>query len=95
SGLPADTETRAAFAGLAKTDALLARDHEVPALLRALGGRFIPPVAGGDLLRNPAILPTGRNIHGFDPYRLPPAFAVADGAHQVERILERFAADGK
>ncbi len=95
SGLPADTETRAAFAGLAKTDALLARDHEVPALLRALDGRFIPPVAGGDLLRNPAILPTGRNIHGFDPYRLPSAFAVADGARQVERILERFAADGK
>ena len=95
SGLPGDPETRAAFASLAETDRLLAQDHEVPALLRALDGRFVPPVAGGDLLRNPAILPTGRNLHGFDPYRLPSAFAVADGARQVARILERFAADGK
>ncbi|MGU3282856.1 MULTISPECIES: magnesium chelatase subunit H [unclassified Methylobacterium] len=95
SGLPGDPETRTAFSDLARSETLLARDHEVPALLRALDGRFIPPVAGGDLLRNPAILPTGRNIHGFDPYRLPSTFAVADGVRQVERILERFAADGK
>ncbi|GJE36972.1 magnesium chelatase subunit H [Methylobacterium persicinum] len=95
SGLPATEETRAAFAGLAETDALLATDHEVAGLLRALDGRFVPPVAGGDLLRNPAILPTGRNIHGFDPCRLPSAFAVADGARQVARILARHAEEGK
>ncbi len=95
SGLTAEPETRAAFASLAETDTLLSQDHEVPALLRALDGRFIAPVAGGDLLRNPAILPTGRNLHGFDPYRLPSAFAVADGARQVTRILDRYAADGK
>ena len=31
-------------------------------------------------MRTPAILPTGRNLHGFDPYRIPSAFALADGA---------------
>jgi magnesium chelatase subunit H len=62
--------------------------------MRALDGRFVAPVAGGDLLRNPSILPTGRNLHGFDPYRIPSAFAIADGARQAERVLARYASDG-
>ncbi len=33
-------------------DAQLAQDTEIPALLRALGGHFIAPVPGGDLLRS-------------------------------------------
>jgi magnesium chelatase subunit H len=83
-----------AFRKLATTDALLAADHELPAILRALDGRFVPPAPGGDLLRTPAILPTGRNLHGFDPFRLPSAFAVADGRQQADRLLSRHAADG-
>ena len=42
------------------------------------------PVAGGDVIRAPQIVPTGRNLHGFDPFRLPSAFAVADGRAQAE-----------
>ena len=38
------------------------------------------PAPGGDLLRTPEVLPTGRNLHGFDPFRIPSAFAVQDGA---------------
>ncbi|MEY6434259.1 magnesium chelatase subunit H [Thioalkalicoccus limnaeus] len=74
---------------LAETDRLLAEDHELEALRRALDGRFVRPVPGGDLLRTPAILPTGRNLHGFDPFRLPSAFALRDGARQAERLLQR------
>ena len=29
----------------------------------------------------------GRNLHGFDPYRIPSAYAVADGARQVASVL--------
>ncbi|GJD29599.1 hypothetical protein PMNALOAF_0834 [Methylobacterium adhaesivum] len=79
---------------LATTDALLDQDHEVPALLRALDARFIRPAPGGDLLRNPTILPTGRNLHGFDPFRIPSAFAVQDGAAQAQRLLDRHLGDG-
>ena len=93
-GAPATEETRKAFVELARLDRLLAEDHETPALLRALDGRFVAPVAGGDLLRNPAILPTGRNLHGFDPYRIPSAFALADGARQAEMVLARYTTDG-
>jgi magnesium chelatase subunit H len=72
----------------AKLDAALASETELPALLRALGGRFTPPVPGGDLLRNPDVLPTGRNIHAFDPFRMPTAYACQDGAKQAELLLE-------
>ncbi|NEU11052.1 magnesium chelatase subunit H [Methylobacterium sp. BTF04] len=80
---------------LSLTDRQLTEDHEVPALLRALDARFIRPAPGGDLLRTPAILPTGRNLHGFDPFRIPSAYAVKDGAAQAQRLLDRHQADGK
>ncbi|MBE7219108.1 MAG: magnesium chelatase subunit H [Caulobacteraceae bacterium] len=76
-----------------RLDALLKTDHELPALLRALDGRFVRPAPGGDLLRTPAILPTGRNIHGFDPFRIPSAFAVGEGARQAELVLARYMAE--
>jgi magnesium chelatase subunit H len=73
----------------AALDALLAEDHETPAILHALDGGFVRPAPGGDLLRNTDVLPTGRNLHGFDPFRIPSAFAVEDGARQAERLLVR------
>ncbi len=78
----------------AELDALLAADHELPALVHALDGGYIRPAPGGDLLRTTDVLPAGRNIHGFDPFRLPSAFAVADGVRQAERLLARHRADG-
>jgi len=51
--------------------ARLSTEGEMPGLLRALDGRFIPAAYGGDLLRNPESLPTGRNLTGLDPARLP------------------------
>jgi len=75
----------------ARIDTLLAENGEIPALLRALGGHFVPPVPGGDLIRSPEVLPTGRNIHAFDPFRMPTAFAMADGAKQAALLLETHA----
>ncbi|RJP64618.1 MAG: magnesium chelatase subunit H [Comamonadaceae bacterium] len=90
----ADAALLAQLTQLAATDALLAKDHEIGGILRALDGRFLRPAPGGDLLRTPAILPTGRNVHGFDPFRIPSAYAVKDGARQAERLIERHMADG-
>ncbi|WP_348760526.1 magnesium chelatase subunit H [uncultured Salinisphaera sp.] len=72
----------------------LADNTEIKSLLAALDGRFVRPVAGGDILRNPAVLPTGRNLHGFDPFRLPSAFAISEGRRHAELLLERHRADG-
>jgi magnesium chelatase subunit H len=73
----------------------LASDSELDAIVHALDGGYVPPVVGGDLLRNPDILPTGRNIHGFDPMRLPSSFAVAEGYRQAECLLARYREDGQ
>jgi len=89
----ADTLTRC-LTELAATDANLQKGSEIEGLLCALDGRFLRPSPGGDLLRTPGVLPTGRNLHGFDPFRIPSAFAVKDGARQAQRLLERHQADG-
>jgi magnesium chelatase subunit H len=87
-------DNAALFAELAAANALMAEDHEIAGILHALDGKFLRPAPGGDLLRTPAILPTGRNLHGFDPFRIPSAYAVQDGARQAERLLQRHMADG-
>jgi magnesium chelatase subunit H len=71
-----------------KVDDLLQRDYEIPALLHALEGGFTPPVAGGDLIRSADVLPTGRNIHAFDPFRMPTEFACREGAKQAQLLLD-------
>ena len=76
-----------------RLDGLLAVDHEIPAIIHALDGGYIRPAPGGDLLRTTDVLPTGRNLHGFDPFRIPSAFAVRDGARQADRLLARHKAD--
>ena len=78
---------------LATASELMGEIHEIDGLLGALDGRYVRPAPGGDLLRTPEILPAGRNLHGFDPFRLPSAYAVKDGARQAERLLERHYAD--
>lgn len=85
---------RAAVETLARARSRLIGDPELDGIVKALDGRFIEPVAGGDVLRTIDILPTGRNVHGFDPFRLPSAYAVQDGERQAARILERHTGDG-
>ena len=82
------------LAELQHANLILAKDTEVDAMLRALEGRFIRPAPGGDILRTPAVLPTGRNMHGFDPFRIPSSFAVKDGAKQAQLLLDRHMAEG-
>jgi len=94
AGVPADETALELLRALDATDRWLAGEHEIEALLAALDGRYIRPAPGGDLLRNPDVLPTGRNLHGFDPFRIPSAWALADGARQAERLLARHRADG-
>lgn len=89
-----DDTRRAMLQSLAEINQLMSHDHELGGILRALDGRFVRPAPGGDVLRTPAILPTGRNLHGFDPFRIPSAFAVQDGARQADRLLTRYMNDG-
>ncbi|PSB21272.1 magnesium chelatase subunit H [Phormidesmis priestleyi ULC007] len=68
---------------------LLAQNtDELTNLLRGLNGEYIPPAPGGDLLRDGAgVLPTGRNIHALDPYRMPSPAAYERGRAIAQQIL--------
>ncbi|MGL5872034.1 MAG: magnesium chelatase subunit H [Xenococcaceae cyanobacterium] len=61
---------------------------ELTNLLRGLNGEYIPPAPGGDLLRDGAgVLPTGRNIHALDPYRMPSPAAYERGREIAQKII--------
>lgn len=86
--------SREVLDSVAANAALLMHNGEIDAIVHALDGGFIAPAPGGDLLRTPEIMPTGRNMHGFDPFRLPSAFAVREGLRQAQMILDTHTADG-
>ena len=69
---------------------LALNSEEIRGMHRALDGEWVPPAVGGDLLRDgKGVLPTGRNIHALDPYRMPSASAAARGAAVADAILKQ------
>lgn len=67
---------------------LMQNTDELTNLLRGLNGEYIPAAPGGDLLRDgPGVLPTGRNIHALDPYRMPSPAAYERGREIARKII--------
>lgn len=64
-------------------------DNELGGLLKALEGEYVLPGPGGDPIRNPNVLPTGKNIHALDPQSIPTLAAVQSAKIVVDRLLER------
>lgn len=89
-----DEEEAGAARTLIAARTALTSDGELSGLMRALDGRYLRPAPGGDVLRNPHVLPTGRNMHGFDPFRIPSRFAVEDGRVQAARLVARHLESG-
>ncbi|WP_414575182.1 magnesium chelatase subunit H [Anabaena sp. CCY 9402-a] len=70
-------------------------DNELGALLQGLEGEYILPGPGGDPIRNPDVLPTGKNIHALDPQSIPTAAAVQSAKIVVDRLLARNKAENE
>lgn len=64
-------------------------DMEMQSLLRALDGEYVLPGPGGDPIRNPGVLPSGKNIHALDPQAIPTRAAVAAAKGVVDKLIER------
>ncbi len=60
---------------------------ETAGLLAALAGRYRPTSYGGDPIKNPDALPTGRNLYGFDPSRVPTKQAWEAGKEAAEALI--------
>ncbi|WP_300288855.1 cobaltochelatase subunit CobN [Nitrosomonas sp.] len=75
--------------------ATLARDYyqrmdpggESRHLLDALAGRYVPTSYGGDPVKNPDALPSGRNLYAFDPSRIPTEAAWKAGQQAFADLL--------
>ena len=82
------TEGRAIVGGLGRCG------EELDALLHALEGGYVRPAYGADPVRaGAAALPSGRNIHGIDPWRLPTDQALERGRRMALLLLERHRAE--
>ncbi len=90
AGMPDDDLPAPLRANIAKARqwyADIGAGNELPALLAALGGRYIPTSYGGDPIKNPEAYPTGRNLYGFDPSRVPTKQAWEAGKLAAEQLL--------
>jgi magnesium chelatase subunit H len=64
--------------------------EELDAVVHALEGGYIRPAYGADPVRGgAAALPSGRNIHGIDPWRLPTDLALERGRRMADLLIER------
>ena len=63
---------------------------EMESLMRVLNGRYIASGPGGDLVRDGInVLPSGRNIHSIDPWRIPSVMAFKRGTLIADSIVKR------
>ena len=69
---------------------------ETEGISQALAARWIDPSYGGDPIRNPDALHTGRNMYGFDPSRIPTKAAYEAGKQSLQQLIASHqAAHGK
>ncbi len=78
---------------IAQLRADLETPSEIDAIVEALEGRYVPPSSGGDLIRNPQSVPTGRNLHGLNPALVPTGYALRQAQKAVAQLLERALVD--
>jgi magnesium chelatase subunit H len=64
-------------------------NQELAGIMELLNGQFLVPAPGGDPIRNPDVLPTGRNMHALDPSSIPTAAAVEVSEQVVRKLLEK------
>lgn len=83
-------ESEPLFALLARIRAQLEENHEIDTLVRGLRGEYIEPGPGADIIQNPEILPTGRNIHAINPYAIPSVAAFRKSEAVAAALLDRY-----
>lgn len=64
--------------------------EEAQGLLHALDGEYVPVGTAGDVVKNPDILPSGRNLVQFDPRLVPTKTAYERGARAAQLAVEQY-----
>lgn len=71
----------------------LANNREIEEMIRALDARYIAPGLGGNPLRSPAVVPTGRNSYQFNPDLIPTPLACKRGEEVARQVVECYRRD--
>lgn len=73
---------------------LAATSEEIPRILSALDGEFVPAGPSGSPLRGLVnVLPTARNFYSVDPKAVPSRLAWETGVNLADGLIERYRAD--
>ena len=64
--------------------------EENTALLEALSGKYVTSSSGGDPVRSPEALPSGKNLYGFDPAKIPTPAAWDAGKALMDDLIANY-----
>ncbi|QFR49986.1 cobaltochelatase subunit CobN [Sulfurimonas lithotrophica] len=65
-------------------------NQEIKSLLKGLNAQYIPTSVGGDPVRSPESVPTGKNMYGFDPDRIPTEAAYDTGKKIMKEYIQNY-----
>jgi len=92
--LPEPVRQVLTFAATEVVPRLAGTAEEIPRVLHALDGGYIPAGPSGSPLRGLVnVLPTGRNFYSVDPRAVPSRLAWDTGQAMADSLLERYLAD--
>ena len=74
--------------GLLYADGLSSSAEEIPRFVNASKAGYTPPSPADDPIRDPEVLPTGRNFHSISPRNVPTPAAWAVGSALAEDLIE-------
>ncbi|WOT04907.1 cobaltochelatase subunit CobN [Shewanella youngdeokensis] len=63
------------------------QSEELDSLINGLSGGYIKPSNGGDPIRDPSVLPSGRNLYGMNPAKMPTKSAWEAGRKLTEQMI--------
>jgi magnesium chelatase H subunit len=69
---------------------MLTHNTEIDQLMRYLSGEFVSSGVGGDPVRDPHVIPTGRNMYQFNPELIPTSLACERGAVVANQVLHTY-----
>lgn len=74
--------------GLLYAGGLSSSAEEIPRFVNATKAEYTPPSPADDPIRDPEVLPTGRNFHSISPRMVPTPAAWAVGSALAEDLIE-------
>lgn len=68
----------------------LQKNKEIESILKVLNGKYLEAGLSSDTLKNPEVLPSGRNLYQFDPMKVPTELACKRGKIIAINTLNKY-----